>query len=441
MLFQNWSFWVFFAVVLIVWLAVRTTRWRVPLLVVASYAFYASFNVKIPICLAAVTLVDYLMARLMERWPSRRRWLAAGSIFTDMGLLCAFKYLPAVTDFDWVLPVGLSFFTFKSLSYVLDVCRRRITPERNLVTYAAYVAFFPQLVAGPIERAERLLPQLRHRIPLKVEDFSQGLSLFVSGLFKKVVMADMLAIYANVVFEDISSYSGAMRLLASYAFAWQIYFDFSGYSDMACGIARLMGFRTVMNFDHPYAATDVRDFWRRWHISLSTWFRDYVYIPLGGSRCGKLRTWFNLLVTMLVSGMWHGATWTFVAWGGLNGLGCVASSWFDRSAWYQKVPKIIRQIIVFHFMTLTWVFFRAASFDDAFEMIRGIVTWEEGDFSFALLPFAMTGLVWIYGLAWASRFRWLLETRPVRLAVVILVLICIFLLGGGANSQFIYQQF
>ncbi|MBO4526610.1 MAG: MBOAT family protein, partial [Victivallales bacterium] len=264
MQFQSWTFLFFFIPVLLLYWAVRGTRLRIPVLLVASYVFYASFNVYFLICLGVVTIVDYLVALQLSR--HRSRWLVCVSLLVDLGMLCSFKYIPRVTDFDWVLPVGLSFFTFKSISYVIDVYRGKIAVERNLLSYAAYVAFFPQLVAGPIDRATTLLPQLRHNVPLRIDDVSEGFSLFVTGLFKKAVMADMLAVYVNVMYEDVTSYSGAMRLLAAYAYAWQIYFDFSGYSDMACGIARCMGFRCMLNFNNPYVSVDVRDFWRRWHI-------------------------------------------------------------------------------------------------------------------------------------------------------------------------------
>ena len=306
MQFQSWTFLLFFIPVLLLYWAVRGTRLRIPVLLAASYVFYASFNVYFLICLGVVTIVDYLVALQLSR--HRSRWLVCVSLLVDLGMLCSFKYIPRVTDFDWVLPVGLSFFTFKSISYVIDVYRGKIAVERNLLAYAAYVAFFPQLVAGPIDRATTLLPQLHHNVPLRIDDVSEGFSLFVTGLFKKAVMADMLAVYVNVVYEDVTSYSGAMRLLAAYAYAWQIYFDFSGYSDMACGVARCMGFRCMLNFNNPYVSVDVRDFWRRWHISLSTWFRDYVYIPMGGSRCGKLRNWFNR----------HDAGFGRVAWGDMD---------------------------------------------------------------------------------------------------------------------------
>ena len=456
MLFQTWNFLFFLLPLLAVYFCVRRTFLRLPVLLVASYLFYAFFDWRFPIFLLGITTADYWIGRGLGR--KRRGWLLALSLTLNIGLLCAFKYLgfllenlqwvleachieAELPEVEWLLPVGLSFFTFKSMSYTCDLYLGRGRCERNFLAYAAYVAFFPQLVAGPIERASTLLPQLHHRMPLNGDDLAQGASVFLSGLFKKIVMADMLAVYVDRVFDDPTSYGGAALLMASYAFSWQIYFDFSGYSDMARGVARLLGFRTPLNFDNPYAADSVRDFWRRWHISLSSWFRDYVYIPMGGSRCVKVRVWWNLLVTMLVSGLWHGAAWTFLVWGGLNGLGCVVSSLFDRSNWYKKIPALVKQLVVFQFMTLTWIFFRAHTFEDAFDVLKGIIHWEEGEALFPWIPAALVLAVWGYGLLWSSRCRGFLERRPCRMAAVALAVILILLLGAGANSQFIYQQF
>ena len=457
-LFQSWEFLLFFLPLLAVYLVLRRTKLRVALLLVGSYAFYAWWDWRFPIFLAAVTVGDYFFARGMERFPKGRKWFLAASCLVNLGILCSFKYLGFISEnvvwlfgkcgvtltvpaFNWLLPVGLSFFTFKSLSYTCDVCSGKLRTEKNFIDYAAYVAFFPQLVAGPIERAGTLLPQLKHAMPLSWNDFSVGVSIFVSGLFKKAVMADLLKAYADPIFDKPSAFGGAALLFAAFAFSWQIYFDFAGYSDMARGVARVLGFRTGLNFDNPYVAVDVRDFWRRWHISLSSWFRDYVYIPLGGSRRVKLRVWWNVLVTMLVSGLWHGAAWTFVIWGGANGVGSVVSSTFDREAWYQKIPKILKQLAVFVFMTFTWVFFRAADLRTAWEMLRGIAKWQSGPSTVPVLPFAILGVVWIYQLVWASRYRSVLESRPARMVAFAVVLLAIMLLGSGANTQFIYQQF
>ncbi len=459
MLFQTWRFLFFFAPTLAVYLLVRKTALRQPVLVLASYLFYGFWDWRFPAFLLAITTIDYFVGRGLASCKKGRGLLLCISLAVNLGCLCAFKYLAFVLnniqsllelihvdytlpEVSWILPVGLSFFTFKSMSYTCDLYLGRTTVERNFLSYAAYVSFFPQIVAGPISRSGELLPQLKTVTPLTAQDFTDGITLFISGLFKKVVMADMLCVYVDMIYDDPTSYGGAALLWASYSFAWQIYFDFSGYSDMARGVARMMGFQTILNFNNPYAAVDVRDFWRRWHISLSTWFRDYVYIPLGGNRCSKVRSWFNLMVTMLVSGLWHGANWTFVVWGGLNGLGSIVSSLFDKSTWYGKIPAIFKQIAVFHFMTLTWVFFRSASFGDAFAVLKGIFTWEEGDLLFPTIPFAMVLCIWLYELVWSSpRFHFLCENRFARLATALLSLLGILILGTGASAQFIYQQF
>ena len=458
MLFQSWEFLLFFIPLAVLYALLRRTNLRLPLLLVGSYLFYACWDWRSVFFLAFITLSDYCFGRLIDRFRDHRRWFLAGSLVVNLGVLCSFKYLnfisenliwvlekfgttPEIPEFDWILPVGLSFFTFKSMSYTCDLCFGKTRVERNLLRYAAYVAFFPQLIAGPIERSTALLPQLKHALPLKADDLAAGASIFLTGVFKKVVLADLLAAYVNPVYDSPGDFGGAALLYASYAFAWQIYFDFSGLSDMARGAARILGFRTVLNFDNPYVAVDVRDFWRRWHITLSSWFRDYLYIPLGGSRRIKIRVWYNVLVTMLVSGLWHGAAWTFIIWGGLNGLGSIVSSEFDRKEWYRKIPKIVKQLLVFNFITLTWVFFRASSFDDALAVLKGIFTWQSGETVFPTVPAVLIGLVWVYQLIWASRFRSVLENRVMRVAAVAAALVALLVLGAGANTPFIYQQF
>jgi D-alanyl-lipoteichoic acid acyltransferase DltB (MBOAT superfamily) len=263
-----------------------------------------------------------------------------------------------------ILPVGISFYTFQTLSYVIDVYRGDVDVENNFGIYAAYISFFPQLVAGPIERARNLLPQIKGRKSFDYEQATYGLKLIAWGLFKKMLIADMLSPYVDQVFSDVGSYGGLSLIIASVFFSFQIYCDFSGYSDMAVGIAKLFGIDIMFNFRAPYFAKSVREFWSRWHISLSTWFRDYVYIPLGGNRCTKLRNSFNLMITFLVSGLWHGANWTFIVWGGIHGVAQIIEKRFIK-----KKPGIIGNIFVFALVVVAFVFFRAETIGDAFYVI------------------------------------------------------------------------
>jgi len=250
------------------------------------------------------------------------------------------------------LPLGISFYTFQSMSYSIDVYRGDAQPIRSFVDFACFVSMFPQLVAGPIERAKNLLPQLQSAPKITRHDVADGLSLFVVGLFKKVALADYLALYVDPVYAAPGEHQAPALVLATFAFAWQIYFDFSGYTDMARGVGRMMGIRLMLNFNNPYLATGLGDFWRRWHISLSTWFRDYVYIPLGGNRKGEVRTYVNICLTMLISGLWHGAAWTFVIWGALHAVGYSLTRALESSSFYrERVPMLLKQGLTFLFVT------------------------------------------------------------------------------------------
>jgi len=236
-------------------------------------------------------------------------------------------------------------------------------------------------------------------------------------------------------------YSSLSVLLAAFFYSWQIYFDFSGYSDMARGVARMIGFRLMLNFNNPYAAVDIRDFWRRWHISLSTWFRDHVYIPMGGSRCGKYRVWWNVMVTMVVSGLWHGAAWNFIIWGALNGVGSILSPRAGQSSWYGKVPRLIQQLATFLFITMTWVFFRTGTTGEALAVLRRCISFETGTTLIPVIPLFLTLLAWGWMLLYDSAQQNFLNRRAVRLAALTVMLLLIFLLGGGSHEQFIYFQF
>jgi len=457
MLFHTWTFALFFLIVYAVYVPLRRTPFWIHWLLVASYVFYGWWNPIYLLLIVYSTLLDYFAAILIERSRRKKLWLVV-SLANNLLLLGAFKYSGFLADqlngllslcgisarvrgLELPLPVGISFFTFQSMGYVIDYYRGEILRERSLVRFAAFVAFFPQLVAGPIERSRNLLQQF-HRFPkISRVDLTDGLSLFVFGLFKKVAIANYLALYVDPIYASPGRHNGAALALATFAFAWQIYCDFSGYTDMARGVARMMGFRLMLNFDHPYLATGLGDFWSRWHISLSSWFRDYVYIPLGGNRRGTGAMYRNLFLTMLISGAWHGANWTFVAWGAVHGLAAVATRGLERSAWYGRVPVTLKRAVVFLFVCFTWIFFRAAGIGDAWLIIRRIFSSSWGDPAFPLLALALVLGLWTYELACESRARRLIEGPAFRIATVVSILWYLSTVPGSGDVPFIYFQF
>ncbi len=384
MLFNSVEFAVFLvavATVHFVLLARASATARKAFLLIASYAFYASYNPPCTLLLAFSTLVDWFVARAMvsaRTVPSRRALLLV-SLVVNLGMLAVFKYGDFVIEnvalvlgtsgqgapagLGIFLPVGISFYTFQTLSYTIDVYRGDLRPARNLLDFALYVSFFPQLVAGPIVRAADFLPQLATMRDPGAERLEYGLLRIASGLVKKIVLADTLGAWADVVFGESGSTGGLETLVGVYAYAYQIYFDFSGYSDIAIGLGALFGLRIPENFDRPYLADSPRDFWRRWHISLSTWLRDYLYIPLGGNRAGRGGVARNLMITMLLGGLWHGAAWTYVAWGGYHGLLLVVQRGWEavRREHWPAMPRLARQVATFHLVVLGWILFRAPS--------------------------------------------------------------------------------
>jgi D-alanyl-lipoteichoic acid acyltransferase DltB (MBOAT superfamily) len=389
--FTTPAFGVFLVLTLIVWFALPARAWRARkgFLTVASWLFYLSWLAWPVLLLIATTIVDFLLGRVLERTqsPRRRRLLVATSVCTNLGILGYFKYagwfvdslLPTL-DPSWrsaleiVLPVGISFYTFESLSYVIDVYRG--APAcRRFVDFALFLSFFPHLVAGPIVRPWQFLPQLvrpRALDPLAVEE---ALARIAVGLTKKLLLADTLALTVDVVFTNPAGHAGAAAWIALYAYAFQIYFDFSGYTDIAIGTARLFGFVLPENFDRPYAAASLREFWQRWHISLSTWLRDYLYVPLGGNRHGRAVTYRNLLVTMVLGGLWHGAAWHFVLWGGYHGLLLGAERALGLGA-RPTTPAMcrVRQLITFHLVVFGWLLFRSETMTQMGAMLAALVT-------------------------------------------------------------------
>ena len=466
MLFQSWIFLVFFIVVFGVYMLVKATRLRVIWLLIASYAFYAWWEPYYVILLIFSAAIDYWVVKWMENSSRKKVWVAV-SIVSHLGLLGFFKYgvfftnnLNAFFDFiginyqlahpgslfggsfKYVLPVGISFYTFQAISYTIDFYRGQIERERSFIRFAAFVSLFPRLLAGPIERAKNFLPQLHTPARITRLDITDGLSLFVVGLFKKIAIADYLAQYVNTVYDAPGRYQSPALILATFAFAWQIYFDFSGYTDMARGVARVFGFRLMLNFNNPYLATGLTDFWRRWHISLSTWFRDYVYIPLGGNRRGRIRTYVNVFITMVISGFWHGASWNFIIWGALHGIGCVLTRKLERSQTYrEKIPKFVKQIVVFIFVLFAWIFFRAATTEDAWLIITRIFGSGLADPAFPLLAVGLIFSMWTYAFICESRAKWVLQSAPVRVGLVVLMLLYMSIFVTSGQQPFIYLQF
>lgn len=389
MLFNSLQYLIFFPLVVITYFMLAP-RWRTYLLLAASYYFYMCWKAEYVILILGSTIVDYFVALKIhstEDKKRRKRWLLL-SLVMNLGVLFLFKYFNFFADsaqsilahanifydspaFELLLPVGVSFYTFQTLSYSIDVYKGKLEPERNFARFALFVSFFPQLVAGPIERATHLLPQFKQKFDFEYTRVVSGLRLMLWGFFKKVVIADNLSRVVDWVYANPDDQTGVTYLIATYFFAFQIYCDFSGYSDIAIGSARVMGFDLMENFRQPYLSTSIREFWSRWHISLSTWFRDYVYIPMGGNRVVKWRWYYNLLITFLISGLWHGANWTFVVWGALHGIFLILGI---QLAKVFKTPERtltiwVRRLIVFHLVLLAWVFFRADSVSSAIDIL------------------------------------------------------------------------
>jgi alginate O-acetyltransferase complex protein AlgI len=468
MYFHTWSFALFFLFFYSSYLGLKGTRFRLALLLAASYFFYAwakpsYFIVVLYLFLILyVSLVDYLMVVLMSVTKRRKLWLWV-SVVNGVGLLVAFKYGGFVADslnvlLSWFgigyvvpapgifLPAGLSFYIFQSMSYTIDFYRGDIEREASFVRYATFVSLFPRLLAGPIERAKNLLPQLHKKPRVSTHDIAEGLSLFVVGMFKKVALADYLALYVNKVYAAPDEAQAPALILGTFFFAWQIYFDFSGYTDMARGIARIMGLRLMLNFNNPYLATGLGDFWSRWHISLSTWFRDYVYIPLGGNRRGSFNTYRNIFLTMVISGLWHAGlfespAWTFVVWGVVHALGYCLTRELERTSFYRdKVPKLAKQLLVFGFVTFSWIFFRAESIAEAWIIIARIFTSGFSDPECPLLGLALVLGVWLYQFAYESRLKYVLELRLVRVCVIVLMILYLAVFAPSSEQPFIYLQ-
>jgi D-alanyl-lipoteichoic acid acyltransferase DltB (MBOAT superfamily) len=461
------------------------TRWRWVFLLIASYYFYMCWRPEFALLMAGVSAFDFYAALRIDassRTWVRRTWVAL-AVILNIGLLCLFKYLLFInatlisldSSLDMLapfphlktflqqvgVPVGLSFFAFHSLSYVADVYFRKYPVERHLGYYLLFVAYFPQLVAGPIGRANPLLPELKDDYAFDAARCNSGLRMILWGMIKKVVIADNLTLVVDPAYLDPSRTNGLTLLAATYFFAIQIYCDFSGYTDIAIGSARIFGIELMKNFDRPYFSRSIGEFWTRWHISLSTWIRDYLYFPLGGNRKGKLRTLLNLAFVFLLSGLWHGANWTFVIWGGIHALFMCLSritAWTAEALglhgrWYHHNPIVIalRVLITFHIVLVAWVFFRAKTFSQATTVLHKIVFDLGGRLDrelvnyaqfrkcvWLIVAFLLVELVLETGKVQSQFFRW---PRPVRWSVYYAGVLAVLTLGMFNHQEFIYFQF
>src|SRR5437588_5088552 len=400
MLFDSPAYFLFLIPVVLVYWRLNLRAQNIFLLL-ASYFFYGWWDWRFLGLMIGSTTVDFLIAQKIvpgSLHPNRKRWLIL-SLVVNFSILAIFKYFNFFVDsfatalntlglhniplplIRVLLPPGISFYTFQEVAYVVDVYKGRLQPAKSFVEYGLFISLFPHLIAGPIQRPSHLLPQVQQQRTLEADVFFDGLMLIFTGLLRKCVIADNCALISNAAFSgQLGPPSIPVTLLAMYAFAWQIYGDFSGYSSIARGSAQLLGFHFMVNFRQPYLAASLQDFWRRWHISLSSWLRDYLYIPLGGNRDGDRRTYRNLMLTMLLGGLWHGANWTFVVWGGIHGAGLSIERFFRHALGWQETDRApltsiaawTSRIVVFHLVCLAWVFFRAGSVGEAFSFLRGL---------------------------------------------------------------------
>lgn len=475
MFFDSPVFFVFLAIIV-------SSYWWLPhrrqnqMLLVASYVFYGWWDWRFLGLIFISTVVDFFCALAIDRLtdPRKRKLLLAVSLLVNLTFLGFFKYFnffiesltPVLTSLGVpipetalriLLPPGISFYTFQAVAYIVDVYFRRLPPARSLLDYALFITLFPHLIAGPIQRPSHLLPQVQKPRAFSANKFFDGLMLIITGLFRKCVVADSCALIANAAFDGrLGPSSLVITAIGAYAFAWQIYGDFSGYSDIARGSAQLLGFHFMVNFEQPYLARSLQDFWRRWHISLSTWLRDYLYIPLGGNRRGELRTNGNLITTMLLGGLWHGANWTFVVWGGIHGLG-LATERVGRSllGFGSRAPQAsessflvrwLQRVVVFHLVCLAWIFFRAANVNAAIKMLSnlGSLQWraEYGTVAMFLTFFALP--LFLLDLLMSRRsdeYPFATSSYSARILAAAAMVVMTLLFSASSASAFIYFQF
>ncbi|MFN3404010.1 MAG: MBOAT family O-acyltransferase [Cytophagaceae bacterium] len=433
----------------------------------ASYTFYAWWDYRFLALIFISTFIDFTIGHLLEKTvEKKRKALLWFSITTNLGILFLFKYFNFfieslticletagiklnTTSLEIILPVGISFYTFQTLSYTIDVYKRKIDSEKSFIVFAAFVSFFPQLVAGPIERASNLLPQFHSPRIFTYRRGSQALKLILWGLFKKVVVADNCAVFSDIAFSEFNTLSSLELIFGAIFFSVQIYGDFSGYSDIARGSAKLLGFDLMENFKAPYFSTTINEFWNKWHISLSSWFRDYVYIPLGGNRINPNRTVVNIFIVFLISGIWHGAGWNFIVWGALHGILLVTYNYFSKSMLSTvRIHKSISMFFVFMLVTTTWIFFRAENLGHAFIYLDAILSNQFFPVDNKLLKIYMAlilcvGFVLEYHFGRVGNVFALNKSTPIvyKFSLYYLIVFMILLFGRFNETPFIYFQF
>ena len=482
MLFNSFEFVIFFIIVFTIYYkSYNKLKIQNTLLLVSSYVFYGWWDLKFLSLIIISSISDYIIGRAIDESDNKkyRKKLLILSLFINLGILGFFKYYnffsQSFTDFislfgfktnpfllNIILPVGISFYTFQTMSYTIDIYKNRMKSNKNLLEFMTFVSFFPQLVAGPIERASHLLPQFSKKRKFDLYEFKEGAKQSLWGLFKKIVIADNCAFYANQIFENSDTYPGSVLFIGAILFAFQIYGDFSGYSDIAIGISRIMGIDLMQNFKSPYLAENIQDFWRRWHISLSTWFRDYVYIPLGGNKVdSSFRRSLNIIITFVVSGFWHGANWTFIIWGALHSLFYFIQTIYSKNLKTTKLlpeglEKAFNIFITFVAVAFAWIFFRANSFTHAInyisEILSSTITTNPMSY-FKSMGSSIQPVIIIISLIYLSIFEILnrnatysfqvtkFKPLPKILIYCSILLILIFFRATNGTIDFIYFQF
>ena len=475
MLYTSFKFLLFFPIVCLFYFLFKKEKTRKIWLLISSYFFYICWNAYYSLLLLFSTIVTYLSGKYISKYPKKKKIFLIISLVINIGILFFFKYANFFIDnlnnilnifkisnfnhLDILLPVGISFYTFQALSYTMDIYRGDVKEEKSFLDYALFVSFFPQLVSGPIEKSKDFLPQLKIKHNFDYDRVKKGLLIMLVGFIFKMVVADRIAIAVNTVYGNLSNYSGIILFITAILYSFQIYTDFYGYSLIAKGTAKVLGYELYDNFDSPYLSKSIKEFWRRWHISLSTWFRDYLYFPLGGSRTSYIKKIRNIMIVFLVSGLWHGASWTFVIWGLLHGLyqviGILTSKLREKIKFNNKILSSLKIVFTFLLVTFAWIFFRASTFTDAIYVITN--SFKNFDLNLMSLGLDKYNLIFMFASVVSivifdilrlkvDLYRWLQERNIVIRWIIYFALIWITLIfgiygPGYSENTFIYIQF